>query len=306
MKSRRKLGYAVGAALALATFMLVILSVIISASSVEDPGYVDRVKSWQAEREENLQKDRSWLTVAGLYWLREGENWVGTATSNDFVLPEGSAPAAVGVFEFHDRKATFHAEDGVTITQDGKPIQNVELEMGERHAIAINDLKMWLHYSGERLAIRLRDLNASYRKEFVGLDWYPVDPSFRVQAKFTPHAEEKKVEMLNILGDIEVFEAAGYVDFELRGHKVRMEPMKAREGALWLIFRDGTSGKGSYPAARFLRTEPPENGNVMIDFNQAYNPPCAYNPHTTCPMPTKENRLEIRIEAGEKNYKKHS
>ena len=153
------------ASLAFLTFMLV----IVSASSVEDPGYVDRVKSWQAEREENLRKDSSWLTVAGLYWLREGENWVGTATSNDFVLPEGSAPSAVGVFKFHDRKATFHAKDGVTISQDGKPIQSVELEMGEKHAIAINDLKMWLHYSGERLAIRLRDLNASYRKEFAGL-----------------------------------------------------------------------------------------------------------------------------------------
>lgn len=305
MKSRRKLGYAVGAAIVFLAFMLV----IVSASNGEDPGYVDSVKSWQAEREENLQKDRSWLTVAGLYWLREGENWVGTATSNDFVLPEGSAPATVGVFKFHDRNATFHAEDGVTITRDGKPIQPkqiVELEMGEKHAIAINDLKMWLHYSGERLAIRLRDLNASYRKEFAGLDWFPVDPKFRVEATFTPHTEEKKVEMLNILGDIEVFEAAGYVDFELQGQNVRMEPMKAREGTLWLIFRDGTSGKGSYQAARFLRTEPPENGKVVIDFNRAYNPPCAYNPHTTCPMPTKENRLEIRIEAGEKNYKKHS
>jgi len=292
----------VGAAIVFVTFMLVIVSV----SSGEDPGYVDSVKSWQAEREENLQKDKGWLTVAGLYWLREGENWVGTATSNDFVLPEGSAPATVGVFKFHDRKATFQAENGVTITRDGKPIHKVELEMGEKHAIEINDLKMWLHYSGERLAIRLRDLNASYRKEFAGLDWFPVDPKFRVEATFTPHTEEKKVEMLNILGDIEVFEAAGYVDFELQGQKVRMEPMKAREGALWLIFRDGTSGKGSYQAARFLRTEPPKNGKVVIDFNRAYNPPCAYNPHTTCPMPTKENRLEIRIEAGEKNYKKHS
>ncbi len=302
MKSRRKLGYAVGAAIVFVTFMLVIVSV----SSGEDPGYVDSVKSWQAEREENLQKDKGWLTVAGLYWLREGENWVGTATSNDFVLPEGSAPATVGVFKFHDRKATFQVGNGVTITRDGKPIHKVELEMGEKHAIEINDLKMWLHYSGERLAIRLRDLNASYRKEFAGLDWFPVDPKFRVEATFTPHTEEKKVEMLNILGDIEVFEAAGYVDFELQGQKVRMEPMKAREGALWLIFRDGTSGKGSYQAARFLRTEPPKNGKVVIDFNRAYNPPCAYNPHTTCPMPTKENRLEIRIEAGEKNYKKHS
>ena len=304
VKSRRELGYAAGAALAFLGLTLVV--VVVSASSVEDPGYVGRVKSWQAEREENLQKDGSWLTVAGLYWLREGENWVGTATSNDFVLPEDSAPAVVGVFKFHDRKATFHAEEGVSITRDGKPIQKVELEMGESHAIAINDLKMWLHHSGERLAIRLRDLNASYRREFAGLDWYPVDPSFRVQATFTPHAEEKKVEMLNILGDIEVFEVAGYVDFELHGQKVRMEAEKAREGALKFTFRDGTSGKGSYPAARFLRTERPDNGKVVMDFNQAYNPPCAYNPFTTCPMPTKENRLEVPIEAGEKNYKKHS
>ena len=221
MKSRRKFGYAAGAALAFLTLVLVFVGA--GASGVEDPGYVDQVKIWQAEREENLKKDRSWLTVAGLFWLREGENTVGAAVSNDFVLPEGSAPTAVGVFKFHDRKATFHAEDGVTVTRDGKPIETVELEMGEKHAIAINDLKMWLHYSGERLAIRLRDLNASYRKEFAGLDWFPVDPSFRVQAKFTPHAEEKKVEMLNILGDIEIFEAAGYVDFELQGQKVRME-----------------------------------------------------------------------------------
>lgn len=271
-------------------------------AEAEDPGYVQTIESWQAEREANLKKDSSWLTVAGLYWLREGENWVGSSPDNDFVLPEGTAPDVVGRFEFENRKATFHAADGVTITQNDEPVQSVVLEMGEKHALAINNLKMWLHYSGPRLAIRLRDLDASLRKDFTGLKWFPVDERFRVQARYTPHPEPKTIDMLNILGDIESFESPGYVDFELNGEAIRMEPLSSRGGALWFVYRDGTSGKESYPAARFLRTEPPENGEVTIDFNRSYNPPCAYNPHTTCPMPTKENRLKMRIEAGEKNY----
>ena len=296
MKSWKTHFYAVGAASMLLSLLF------LGAAVAEDPSYVETIESWQAEREASLKKDSSWLTVAGLYWLREGENWVGAGGANDFVLPEGSAPDVVGVFEFEDRTATFKAADGVTVTQNGKRVQTVVLEMGEKHALAINDLAMWLHYSGPRLAIRLRDLNAPLRKEFTGLKWFPVDPRYKVKAKFTPHAEPKKIDMLNILGDIESFESPGYLDFEIMGQSVRMEPTSAREGTLKFVFRDGTSGKEVYPAARFLHADAPENGEVTIDFNRAYNPPCAYNPHTTCPMPTKENRLEIRIEAGEKNY----
>jgi len=281
-------------------------SVEARAVSSADPAYAETITTWQDERETGLKGDESWLTVAGLFWLREGSSSVGSARTNDFVLAEGSAPATVGVFEFADRKATFVAEEGVSVTQAGAPVDSVALEMGEKHALEIGQLKMWLHYSGDRLAIRLRDLDATLRKEFVGLSWFPVDPAFRVNAKFTPHPEPKKVDMLNILGDIETFESPGYVDFELDGETVRMEPLSVREGALWFVYRDGTSGKESYAAARFLRTAPPENGEVVIDFNKSYNPPCAYNPFTTCPMPTEENRLGIRIEAGEKNYKNHS
>ena len=132
----------------------------------------------------------------------------------------------------------------MTITRDGKPIQPkqiVELEMGEKHAIAINDLKMWLHYSGERLAIRLRDLNASYRKEFAGLDWFPVDPKFRVEAKFTPHTEEKKVEMLNILGDIEVFGSGRLCGFRASSAE---SAYGADEGARYLFTADAGVGAG--------------------------------------------------------------
>jgi len=276
------------------------------ATSPEDTDYVAEIESWRLEREANLEKDDGWLTVAGLYWLREGESSIGTDAANDFMLPEGSAPGVVGVFELENRKTRFRAADGVSVTQGGRPIRTVDLEMGEDHALSVNDLTLWVHYSGDRLAIRLRDPNAAIRRDFTGLKWFPVDPAYRVEARFTPHAEPKTVELLNVLGDIEKFESPGYVELKLHGETVRMEPLSTKDGALWLVFRDGTSGKESYPAARFLKAEAPVDGKVVIDFNRAYNPPCAYNPHTTCPMPTKENRLRIRIEAGEKAYESHS
>ncbi len=274
----------------------------------ENSAYVDEVEGWRAEREANLTNDEGWLTVAGLFWLSEGEQTVGADAANDFVLPKGSAPAKVGSFSFKDRKTTFRAADGIEVTQNGIPIREVELEMGENHALATNELRMWLHYSGERLAIRVRDLNSPIRKEFTGLNWYPVDPTYRVIGTFHPYPEPKTIEMVNILGDIESFESPGEVEFMLQGEQIRVEPVSTSRG-LWLVFRDSTSGKETYGAARFVTTDAPtKDGRVIIDFNKAYNPPCAFNPYTTCPLPVNQNRLAVRIEAGEKDYesKPHS
>jgi uncharacterized protein (DUF1684 family) len=273
----------------------------------EDAPYVKEIESWRAQRETNLKKDGSWLTVAGLYWLREGESSVGSDPSNDFVLPEGSAPF-VGAFTYENGRVGFRAHEGTTVTQKGKEgtVASASLEPGEKNAIVLGNLSMWVHESGPRLAIRLRDLDSPIRKEFTGLAWFPVAPAFRITAKFTPHPKPKDVEILNMLGDIERYQSPGVVDFDVQGQAIRMEPVSDEDGGLWFIFRDGTSGKETYPAARFLHTEAPKDGSVVIDFNKAYNPPCAFNPYTTCPMPPKENRLKVRIEAGEKNYKKHS
>ncbi|HLE69230.1 MAG TPA: DUF1684 domain-containing protein [Vicinamibacteria bacterium] len=279
------------------------------AGGGEDAAYLREIESWRAERETNLKKDGSWLTVAGLYWLREGENTVGADPENDFVLPEGTAPAFVGAFTFENGKVGFRAREGVTVTQkgeDAKPVATASLEPGEKNAIVLGNLSMWVHASGPRLAIRLRDLDSPIRKEFTGLQWFPVDPAYRVTAKFTPHPKPKDVEILNMLGDIERYQSPGVVDFELQGKAFHMEPVSDSDGGLWFIFKDQTSGKETYPSARFLRTDDPKDGSVVVDFNKAYNPPCAFNPYTTCPMPPKENRLKVRIEAGEKNYKKHS
>jgi uncharacterized protein len=275
----------------------------------EDASYPKEIESWRIERETNLKKDGSWLTVAGLYWLREGESTVGADSGNDFVLPEGTAPAFVGAFTYENGKVAFRANDGVTVVQKGKeetPVSSVALEPGEKNALVLGKLSMWVHASGPRLAIRLRDLDSPIRKEFTGLQWFPVDPAYRVTANFTPHPKPKDVEILNMLGDIERYQSPGFVDFELQGQSIRMEPVLNSDGALWFIFKDQTSGKETYPSARFLQAGAPKDGKVVVDFNKAYNPPCAFNPYTTCPMPQKENRLKLRIEAGEKNYKKHS
>ncbi len=269
-------------------------------------GYVGEVESWQADRAFNLVQDEGWLTIAGLFWLQQGENSVGASSHHDFVLPEGSAPSNVGVFQFQDRTAVFRAAEGVDVRQYGEPVETVVLEMGERHGLSVNSLKMWLHYSGERLAIRLRDLDGEIRDEFSGLRWFPADIQYRVSARYTPYAEVKKVEMLNILGDIDIFDSPGIVGFELLGESVRMEALSSSESSLWFVFRDATSGKETYPAARFLRAEVSQSNEVVMDFNKAYNPPCAYNPYTTCPTPTKQNRIGIRIEAGEKTYRDYS
>jgi uncharacterized protein len=280
------------------------LSAVATSVPAEDASYVKEIETWRAEREANLKKDDSWLTVAGLYWLRDGENSIGTDTDNDFVLPEGSAPPVVGVFDFRNGKTTFRSRSGVVVTQHGKAVESAALEPGEKEAVSIGRLSMWVHNSGERLAIRLRDLDSSIRKEFTGLVWFPVDPAFRVTAKFDAYPKPKEVEILNMLGDIERYQSPGTVEFQIGAETVKMEPVLNSNGGLWLIFRDGTSGRDSYPAARFLQTDPPRDGRVVLDFNKAYNPPCAFNPHTTCPMPAKENRLKVPIPAGEKDYHK--
>lgn len=285
-------------------FALAVLAAsMVSWVSGEDASYIKEIESWRSERETDLKADGSWLTVAGLFWLRDGESSVGADPTADFVLPEGSAPPLVGTFSHAGDKTTFRAADGVEVTKDGAPIRTSVLEPGEKNALAIKRLSMWLHLSGDRKAIRLRDLDSPIRKEFKGLSWFAVDPSYRVTARFEPYAELKEVEMLNILGDIERYKSPGMVEFELHGETIRMEPLETSQG-LWLIFRDGTSGKETYPAARFLRTGPPENGRVVVDFNKAYNPPCVFNPFTTCPVPVQQNRLKTRVEAGEKDYHK--
>jgi uncharacterized protein (DUF1684 family) len=278
------------------------------ADAPSDP-YEAEIRKFQQEREAALKTDTGWLTIAGLFFLTQPVTTFGSDPLNDIVLP-ASAPARAGTFELRNGKVTVKAEEGVNLQLDGKTIRTAELRpdgQGQPDRVSLGDLQFWVHNSGERLSIRVRDKNSRLRKEFVGTSWFPINPAYRVEATYVPYDKPKMVQISNILGDLETMPIPGIVTFTLNGQEHKLEPVaEPGDPQFWFIFRDLTSLKESYPAARFLYAQAPVNGKMILDFNRAQNPPCAYNPYTTCPLPTEQNRLRTRIEAGEKNYAGHS
>lgn len=272
--------------------------------------YRAAIEKWRAQRVVNLKADGGWLTVAGLFWLHDGENRFGSDPLNDIVLPVRSAPADAGSFVFHDGKVVVHASPGVPITVQGKRVDAATLRPDSDDAfdekvdeIALGDLRLYVHSSGPRYAIRLIDKNSPLIKKFTGLRWFPIDPSYRVVAQYTPFDKPKTVQVQNIMGDFVPTPMLGTVSFTLHGQALRLNvESNAPDPGFSITFRDLTSGKETYGAARFLETDPPKDGKVVLDFNKAHNPPCAYNPYTTCPLPTPENRLRVRVAAGEMTY----
>jgi uncharacterized protein len=286
---------------------IIVLFMAVSMAA-EDATYVRQIEQWRAQREERLKADDGWLTVAGLFWLNDGDNTVGTAAGSDIRLPAGSAPEHVGVFHFHDGKASFAATAGAVVTVNGKPAQTAELKSDTDKdgpdVVAINSLSMFVIKRGDKYGIRMKDRNSEYRHNFTRLHWYPVKPEYRVTAKFVAYPEPKTIPIENILGQTEQTPSTGYLEFTLNGVAVRLDPV-AEGDTLFLIFRDKTAGKTTYGAGRFLNTEMPKDGAVVLDFNQAYNPPCAFTPYATCPLPPPQNRLSVAIEAGEMKYGDH-
>jgi uncharacterized protein (DUF1684 family) len=283
--------------------ILLVLCVGLSQTS-----YHASTESWRLEREAQLKADEGWLTVTGLFWLKEGANTFGTDAGNEIVLPPGSAPARAGVFLLGNGKVTLRAAENAGVRLRGKPIRTLKVQTdaaGPPDVLRIGDLALTVIKRGERLGIRLKDKHSRNRKEFAGLKWYPVQESFRIAATFIPYDRPKEIEIVNILGDVEKSKSPGVLSFKLQGRDYRLEPI-LDEGKLFIIFKDLTSGKTTYPAGRFLYADAPKPGKkesvVTLDFNRAINPPCAFTDFATCPLPPSQNRLNIAIEAGEKTY----
>lgn len=269
----------------------------------------DNLAKWRAEREAKLKAEDGWLTVAGLFWLKEGVNTVGTTADSAIVLPEGSAPAQVGEFELREGKTFFRVAAGVTVTANGQPVRELEVKsdaVKQPDVLKLNDLTFLLLKRGERFGIRLKDQNARTRRDFAGLRWYEGKAAYRVTAQFIPYEQPKNVSLVNILGDVEPMKSPGYVMFTLNGQDLSLEPVASGGDKLFFIFRDLTSGKTTYKPGRFLYAAAPADltkpGPVVLDFNQAINPPCAFTAFATCPLPPKRNHLAVAIEAGEQTY----
>ncbi len=268
-----------------------------------DDTYRASVEKWRRAYEASLKSDDGWLTVAGLFWLHEGENRFGSDPLNDIVLHEAGVPAEVGSFDMHGGKILVRINPGVQIRLKGNTVESAAILPDSDDRLVLGNLSLLVHRSGERFAVRLKDKNSKLRRTFAGVRWFPIDEAYRVTAKFVAYDKPREAEIQNDAGDMLKIPAPGYAVFTLAGKEFRLEALDEGDGKLSFIFRDLTSGKETYAASRFLDAPLPKDGQVVLDFNEAYNPPCAYNPYTTCPLPTPENRLRVRIAAGEMMYK---
>ena len=284
---------------------VVALLVTLAAAAASDP-YVAEIEKWRAEREARLKDDDGWLTVAGLFWLNQGENSVGTSEQDRVVLPKG-APARFGTIHFNASLARLELHEGVGAQVNGKPVKRARLRSdveteGKPDTVTWGDFSFFLIKRGERHGIRLKDKNSEYRRNFQGVAWYPVKPEWRIVAQFVPYQKPKKIVFDSLSGDKQEEMSPGYAVFRLGGREFRLEPTGPKDN-LFFVFRDKTAGKSTYPAARFLYSKVEADGTVVLDFNKAYNPPCAFTPYATCPLPKPGNRLPMEIPAGELKYK---
>ena len=270
--------------------------------SPPDSAYKKSIDKYRADRIQELQAPDGWLAVAGLFWLHEGANSTGSDASSAVSLP-ARAPTRLGSFELQQGRVRFVAERDATITAQGQPVSEFvfDLAKGQKSAIASGDLVMFIIKRGDRYGVRLLDPQSSARTNFKGLRYFPLQTAYRVDATFVPYATPKQVPVPNVLGMTVPMESPGYVTFTLQGRTLRLEPVyeTSEHEDLFFIFSDLTSRSETYPAGRFLHAPLPKNGRVDLDFNKAYNPPCAFTAFATCPLPTKANRLQVRIEAGE-------
>ena len=288
--------------------LLLTLSASLSAQTAPDAAYVRSFDKWKADLVADLKDN--WLPLAGLFWLKPGENSFGTDPGNVIVLPAGSAPAHAGLFLLAGNDVTVEIAANTKATIDGRPVTTAKLQSdvsGKPTVIELNALRMKVIVRGKRIGIRLKDLNSPAVRAYPGPQFFPLDLRYRVTATFIPSYGKQTVDVPDVLGDITPTPIAGKVKFKLNGQQITLTDLggDASKG-LFFVFNDLTSKTETYPGGRFLETDPVANGKVVLDFNQAYSPPCSVTPYATCPLAPKENRVIIAVRAGQKYGRAHA
>jgi hypothetical protein len=276
------------------------------APPADEASYRQQIESWRQHRVARLTAPTGWLSLIGLEWLKEGKNTLGSAKDNSIVLAKW--PAHLGTITLDHGKAAVVLQPESDATIDGaKETQSALLDdtNPKPTVVASGTVMFYMVQRGDRWALRIKDSESPTRKQFVGIDYFDIDPGWRIEAKWEAYDPPREIEEPNILGEIDKVIVPGAAVFEHGGKTFRVEPVIETPGdtELFLVFADRTSGKETYGAARFVYTEPPKDGKVVLDFNKAYNPPCAFTPFATCPLPTQQNRLDTRVTAGEKKYR---
>jgi uncharacterized protein (DUF1684 family) len=273
--------------------------------SAPDAAYLQSFDKWKADLVDDLKQN--WLSLAGLFWLKPGENTFGTDAGNAIAFPKG--PAHAGVFELQGTDVTVKFSPEAHATIDGKPVTTAMLQpdiSGKPTVVELGSLRIKVIVRGQRIGIRLKDVDSDEAKNYRGPVFFPIDLSYRVTATWIPSDGKKTVDVPNVLGDTTPTPVAGTVVFKINGQEARLTDLGGDPAkGLSFVFSDLSSKTDTYPGGRFLETDPVVNGTVMIDFNRAYNPPCAVTPYATCPLAPKENRLTVVIPAGEKYDRTH-
>ena len=271
-----------------------LVAIAVAAIAADSGAYQREIAKFRAERETKLKADDGWLTVVGLHWLKNGINTVGSDPYTDAPLPK-SAPPMVGTIVLSKGKVHFKPASGVQLKE-----MDLKTDVTPQYdRLTLGRVKFFVIEREDRFGVRVKDNDSEARRKFTGLRWYPVDPSWKVKAKFTPSPHD--VFFDTEVGVKEKDQSPGYVTFARGGKEYKMEPV-TEDDHLWFVFRDQTSGKTTYAASRFLYVPMPKDGFIEIDFNKAENPPCVFTDYATCPLPTPQNRLQLAVTAGEQMY----
>lgn len=280
---------------------LLVAALVLAVTGAQSASYQAEIAKYRESRVAELTAPNGWLAVQGLFWLHEGANTAGSDPASEIRLPARAAKR-VGVFTLAGGKVTFAPDPAAHVEVAGQHAAGpIELGAGERNAVVSSRLSLFLIRRGDRIGLRMLDPDSQARRRFAGLRYFPLDPAYRVQARFTAYPAMKTVPVANVLGQLVPMESPGYVEFTLKGRTWRLEPVyeTPRHEDLFFIFKDQTSRTDTYEAGRYLHTPLPKDGVVDLDFNRAYNPPCAFTAFATCPLPVKQNQLAVAIRAGE-------
>ena len=283
-----------------------LLTILVSLGSVlAQSDYVKAVEKWRSDEAADLKKEDGWLTVAGLFWLKDGVNTVGAGSQFDVRLTDNFTQGKFGEIDFNKGVATLKVADGVEAKCDEKPVSTMDLvsdEKGKPTEIRVGSQMFYLIRREDRFGIRLKDNASKTRVEFKGQNWFPVNESYRVPARLEALPEPKELMVPNVLGGHFKMKSPGLLRFTLQGQGYSLQPVLQDDGSLFIIFRDSSNSSETYSAGRFLNADKPVDGKTTLDFNKAENPPCAFTPFATCPLPPEGNDLAVAIKAGEKRY----
>ncbi len=284
--------------------ILIVLFFSLPVLSMDEAVFKKEIEDWRQSRLKSLTSEDGWLTLVGLYWLHEGENKFGSDPTNAVVI--SNMPKVAGSFYLEKGKIRAEILPAANVTLADKPVASVVMEPDtseNKVTLRKGGVSFFVIERGKKFGVRVKDRQSPVRTKFQGLNYFPASPKWRVQCKFEPYKPGKSIPIMNIIGILEDSPSPGALVFQVDGKEYRLDAMEGEkeEKTLYIIFADKTSGRETYGAGRYLYSEPlGADGTVVLDFNKAYNPPCAFTAFATCPLPPPQNKLPIRVEAGEK------